>query len=82
MAHIGQGPRPWHRPLRALDSRVNDSFVANFCWPSPGNSQACPFPRLPGAPRVQSHLHLAENISPTIQGMAFTITAAVLQISP
>lgn len=46
VAHTGQSPRPWHQPLGALDSRVNDSFVANFCWPLPGNSQACSFPQL------------------------------------
>lgn len=33
-----------------------------------------------GAPRVQSHLHLAENISPTIQGMAFKMKAGVMQV--
>lgn len=27
-----------------------------------------------GALRIQSHLHLAENISPTLQGTVFTIT--------
>lgn len=31
-AHTGQSLRPWHQLLGALDLRVNDSFVANFCW--------------------------------------------------
>lgn len=46
VAHTGPSLRPWHQPRGALRARVNDSFVANFCWPLPGNSQAGPFPRL------------------------------------
>lgn len=46
MAHTSQSLRPWHQLLGALNLRVNDSFVANFCWPLPRNSQACPFSEL------------------------------------
>lgn len=69
MAHTGQSLRPWHQLLRALDSKVNDSFVANFCWRLPGNSQACPFPRLQSSKNTVSSYTWLKISHPISQGM-------------
>lgn len=54
-------------------------------WPiSAGLCLAIPKPapslgsRSPGA---QAHFHLAENVSPTLQGMVFKMTAGAMQVS-